>query len=46
MDQSSRRRAAVLYACFCVLFFSLIVRLYGIQVVGHENAVASRDTRT
>jgi cell division protein FtsI/penicillin-binding protein 2 len=36
VDQSSRRRAVILHICFCALFFSLIVRLYGIQVVGHE----------
>jgi len=36
VDQSSRRRAVVLHICFCALFFGLIVRLYGIQVTGHE----------
>lgn len=43
MDQSSRRRAVVLHVCFCALFFGLIVRLYGIQVTGHETYKAQLD---
>jgi cell division protein FtsI (penicillin-binding protein 3) len=46
VDQSSRRRAAVLNVIFCVVFFSLIVRLYCIQVSGHETALAKRDEQT
>lgn len=36
MDQSSRRRAAVLHVFFCLLFLGLIARLYAIQVVQHD----------
>jgi cell division protein FtsI (penicillin-binding protein 3) len=46
VDQSSRRRAVVLHICFCALFFSLIVRLYGIQIASHESYKTQRDVQT
>jgi cell division protein FtsI (penicillin-binding protein 3) len=41
VDQSSRRRAAVFHVFFCALFLGLITRLYCVQIVGHETALAN-----
>ena len=46
MDQSSRRRATLFHVLFCALFFGLIVRLYCVQVVGHEYYLGQRDKQT
>jgi cell division protein FtsI (penicillin-binding protein 3) len=43
VDQQSRRRATTFHVFFCLIFFALIVRLYCVQVVGHEEYVAKRD---
>jgi len=43
VDQSSRRRAAVCTFFFCLIFFSLIVRLYCVQIVDHDEQVLKRD---
>ncbi|MBI3854241.1 MAG: penicillin-binding protein 2 [Planctomycetes bacterium] len=46
MDQSSRRRAAVLHVFFCVIFLSLITRLYCVQIRAHERQLGLRDAQT
>ena len=43
MDQSSRRRAAICTFFFCLIFFSLIVRLYCVQIVDHSEQLRLRD---
>lgn len=45
MDQSSRRRAAVLHVFFVILFLGLVSRLYCVQVVHHDAALADRDAQ-
>jgi cell division protein FtsI (penicillin-binding protein 3) len=46
VDRSSRRKAGALVAVFSALFFALGVRLYTIQVLGHETYSARRDTQS
>ena len=43
MDTSGRRRALALGVVFFCLFSVLIVRLYALQVQGHEASIARRD---
>jgi cell division protein FtsI (penicillin-binding protein 3) len=45
VEQGPRRRAAVVSAFLCALFFALLVRLYQIQVLGHEDARDRRDAQ-
>ncbi len=46
MDQGPRRRAGVLGVLFFGIFFALLVRLYAIQVVGHEEQALRREAQT
>ncbi len=46
MDTSSRRRAGVFVAIFAAAFFALGVRLYTIQVAGHEVYAARREAQS
>jgi cell division protein FtsI (penicillin-binding protein 3) len=42
VDHSSRRRASVCAVFFCLIFFSLIVRLYCVQIVDHPEQLRKR----
>ncbi len=45
MEQGPRRRAAIVGAFLGALFFALFVRLYQLQVLGHEDARDRRDAQ-
>lgn len=45
MDQGPRRRAGIAGAILCAIFFALLVRLYQVQVLGHEDARDRRDAQ-
>lgn len=42
MDPNMRRRAGVLCAAFAAVFFGLVLRLWSLQIAGHEEAARAR----